>query len=731
MKARHTHDWRRTGRRLGAGIALGVGAFLAVTPVASARAATTASFDDGVLRVVGDPRANSIVISRDAAGRILVNGGSVAVSGGTPTVANTSLISVSSLAGQDSISLDEANGALPAAKLTGGNGDDTLVGGSGDDELSGQGGNDTLLGKGGSDVLNGGNDDDTLTGGTGADQAFGRNGDDRMIWNPGDGSDLNEGGNGADTVEVNGGNVAEQFTATANGSRVRFDRVNPLPFSIDIGTSESLVVNANGGDDNFAAFGDLASLIAISVDGGAGNDTLLGGNGADRLLGGDGNDSVDGNQGSDVAALGAGDDTFRWDPGDGSDVVDGDAGTDSLVFNGANVAEAFDLSRSADRLRLTRDVGGVAMDVGGVEHVQVKASGGPDAVTMADLTGTGVTSVDADLDEAEGAADHVTVDGTAGDDNIAITGGTGVAVTGLAAAVNITNSDAANDHLDVNTLGGNDTVSETGNLAALIAVTVDGGAGNDTLLGGNGADTLRGGDGNDFVDGNQGSDVAFLGAGDDTFQWDPGDGSDVVEGQDGTDAMIFNGANIAEKIDLSANGSRLRLFRDIGTVTMDTAGVERVDVFARGGADTVTTGDLTGTGVTSVDVDLAGNPNTGDGAADQLVVNGTEQNDAITVSGGAAGVNVAGLAAALSIINSEAANDTLTVKALGGDDVVTAAALAAGALSLHIDGGTGADLLVGSAGDDTISGGDGDDILIGGPGNDVLDGGPGANVLIQ
>ena len=136
-----------------------------------------------------------------------------------------------------------------------------------------------------------------------------------MIWNPGDDTDLNEGGAGIDTVEVNGGNGAEQFTTTANGTRVRFDRLNPAPFSIDIGTSEKLVLNANGGDDSFSATGNLAALIAITVDGGTGNDTLLGSNGVDVLLGGDGNDFVDGQQGNDTAFLGAGDDTFQWDPG--------------------------------------------------------------------------------------------------------------------------------------------------------------------------------------------------------------------------------------------------------------------------------------------------------------------------------------------------------------------------------------------------------------------------------
>jgi hypothetical protein len=62
-----------------------------------------------------------------------------------------------------------------------------------------------------------------------------------MIWNPGDDTDLNEGGTGTDTAEVNGGNGAEFFTATANGTRVRFDRIDPAPFALDIGTCEKLL----------------------------------------------------------------------------------------------------------------------------------------------------------------------------------------------------------------------------------------------------------------------------------------------------------------------------------------------------------------------------------------------------------------------------------------------------------------------------------------------------------
>src|SRR5262249_23855380 len=52
----------------------------------------SASFSAGTLRVAGDDLDNAIVISRDAAGTILVNGGAVVIQGGPVTVANTTLI---------------------------------------------------------------------------------------------------------------------------------------------------------------------------------------------------------------------------------------------------------------------------------------------------------------------------------------------------------------------------------------------------------------------------------------------------------------------------------------------------------------------------------------------------------------------------------------------------------------------------------------------------------------
>jgi len=171
-----------------------------------------AAFDPatGILTVTGDNLNNTITISRNAAGIILVNGGALPVTGGVASVANTALIRVFGLGGNDVITFNESNGALPKGELHGGPGNDTLTGGSGPDLLFGDSGNDTLLGKGGSDLLFGGTENDTLTGGDGDDQCFGESGDDRFIWNPGDDSDLNEGGPGTDTVQVNGGNGAHR-----------------------------------------------------------------------------------------------------------------------------------------------------------------------------------------------------------------------------------------------------------------------------------------------------------------------------------------------------------------------------------------------------------------------------------------------------------------------------------------------------------------------------------------
>src|SRR6266540_1400144 len=243
----------------------------------------------------------------------------------------------------------------------------------------------------------------------------------------------------------------------------------------------------------------------------------------------------------------------------------------------------------------------------------------------------------------------------------------------------------------INSRAGGDLVridESNGPFTDTIPTTIDGGDGNDNLAGGSGAETLLGGDGNDSIDGNGGNDLALLGAGNDTFVWDPGDGSETIEGQAGTDTMRFNGANASEQVDVSANGNRLKFFRVQGNITMDTAGVERVDFNALGGADLVTVNDLSGTDVNLVNVDLAGTLGgaTGDGQPDRVVVNATNSDDAIDVSGDADVVEVSGLAPTIKILHPEVANDRLEINTLAGADTLNTIGLAAGAIQLLEDG---------------------------------------------
>ena len=126
----------------------------------------------------------------------------------------------------------------------------------------------------------GGAGNDTLTGGTGDDQVFGQAGNDRMIWNPGDGSDLFEGGDGNDTAEVNGGNGAESFTITANGTRVRFDRSAPLP-SPSTSAPPRISCSTPMAATSHHRRQRPGRPHHLTLDGGAGNDTITGGDGND------------------------------------------------------------------------------------------------------------------------------------------------------------------------------------------------------------------------------------------------------------------------------------------------------------------------------------------------------------------------------------------------------------------------------------------------------------------
>jgi Ca2+-binding RTX toxin-like protein len=703
--------------------------------------AVSAVFAGGTLFVSGDDQDDVITISRTAGGTILVNNGAIPLQGAT--VANTAHFHLVGGGGNDRITLDQTNGALPGAALFGGAGNDVLTGGSGIDFADGGAGNDTIS-------LGAGEDD--------------------FQWNPGDGSDVVDGGAGRDAIQFNGSDVAEQFALSAVGDHARLTR-DVGGITMDFNDFEELNVNAFGGADTItvndqlltglntvnldlsadAVVGDnqpdavvingsnsddvsqissvgttitaVVSFIPfVNITGSEGGlDTLtvntLGGNdivdasdlaatNASQLIklsiiGGAGDDSLTGSQGFD---------TFVWNPGDGNDSIDGGAGEDTMVFNGSEVAEQFNASPSGGRVRFTRDVGGTTTDLGGVEEIDVNTLGGADAVTVNDLSGTGIEQIRLNLAATlggtvgDGQVDSVVVNGRNQNDLMPVLGANGlVAVDGGFADGSglpyfiVMQSVEATDALRVNGNGGDDTIDASA-LQTPVKLTANGGSGNDVLLGTDRSDVIVGGPGNDR---------AFLGDGNDSFTWNAGDGLDTVEGMAGTDTLNFNGSGLNETIAVSANGPQVRVTNDVGGVVINVDGVELLAVNALGGTDNVVVNNLAGTALTNVKV-----TNIIDGQPDDVTVNASDNAETIDVTGDVVnGVRITGLAALVDIKGAIGVPDLLTVNALGGADTVDASGLAADAMILALNGGNGNDVVTGGAGDAAIKGGAGTDTI--------------------
>ena len=392
-----------------------------------------------------------------------------------------------------------------------------------------------------------------------------------------------------------------------------------------------------------------------------------------------------------------------------ADLGGSDSAADTVTVNG---------TASADTIVLSAAGGVVQANTGPASVFVSHTEPANDALQVNTLAGIDSVSLFRGVSpllslNIDGGADPDTIlpTGTAGPDSVqlvlsATPSTVDVSMDGGSTFAHVLASDVS-DRIDVQTLGGADTIQAGNGLSTLTPLVLDGGTGPDTITGGDGNDTLLGGDDNDTVTGGRGTDVAFLGNGNDTFVWNPGDNSDVVEGQAGTDTLDFRGANIAEKIELSPNGGRLRLTRDVANIVQDVDDVELVDLHVLGGADTVTVDSLAGTDVTRVGVGLGATlaGGSGDGAIDTVLVNGTPGADSVSVSatGGVVQANTG--PASVFVSDAEPANDVLQVNTLAGSDSVSFFRGVSPLLSLNVDGGADSDTIfpTGTAGPDSVA----------------------------
>ena len=279
-----------------------------------------------------------------------------------------------------------------------------------------------------------------------------------------------------DSITVNGTNGNDLVNIVPNaGAADAIGLVASVKVDHAQAADDRLTINALAGDDVIAGNPGLAALLQLTQNGGVDEDVLIGGDSRDRLVG---------QQQNDLMIGAAGDDTMVWNPGDGNDTLEGQAGIDTMEFNGAGAAEIFDLSANGPRLRFTRNVANIVMDVAGTELIDTEMLGGADVATVHDLSGTGVTRAFFDMEATiggnagDGQPDEVILEGTAASDNVSVQANAGgVDVAGLPVAVRIEHSEELNDVLRINTLAGNDDVTVGAGVSGLIGTIVDLGSG--------------------------------------------------------------------------------------------------------------------------------------------------------------------------------------------------------------------------------------------------------------
>jgi Ca2+-binding RTX toxin-like protein len=598
-------------------------------------------------------------------------------------------------------------------------GDDTITGGAGDDALHGDGfwndhgadpfgGDDQSFGGAGNDTLADAEGDDLLDGGTGDDwfflsSEFGEIGNDTVL-----------GGDGTDTLTTFG--VFADLTA---GTIETDDAVGGIT---TLSSIENLLLHSRTAH---VIGSSVANELTggSTIEGGGGNDTIYGDETghsggvartyyADHLLGQEGHDFIVGRWGADTLEGGSGNDTLYggvapWDffeEDDHDDVLDGGAGQDILIGSldadtlrftvapgvaNADVIEAFNAAQ--DQIVLDGDV-----------HANAGASGAfapGDARFWASSTGT-----------AHDADDRVLYNTTTGElwyD----ADGNGAGARQLVATLQGAPSLAAgNIAIDEGSVGGQ---------------TINGTAGDDSLVGGASGDTLNGFEGEDTLDGGGGADSMVGGAHADTYFVDHG-GDFIVELEGGGFDIVYASTNhglhpwvnhltLTGSEDLQGIGNELpnSITGNSGDNWLSGAdgndGVSGGDGFdfILGGAGDDTL--LGGAGGDTFYQGSFGGPTPGND-----VIDGGADDDWLRYDG-----------FSLSGVTVNLANGTVSGGGEGGAGSASVAGIE------HVVGSGFADLIVGDSGNNALDGGGGNDTLEGGEGQiNQLRGRAGADVFV-
>ena len=275
-------------------------------------------------------------------------------------------------------------------------------------------------------------------------------------------------------------------------------------------------------------------LRGLTLDGGAGNDSIIGSQNADILKGGAGDDTLLGGSAND-----------QLNGGDGNDELDGEAGNDTLVGGaGHNVIKLYTEHQFGDDVvTLTKgEQLDLMLDKTTGDYVSAKINGSDLVISVYSENGN---------KSANKLQGTVTIKNYAKQDviNAATDGWLKVIYSNGNPCIDLRN-DLINVNVTGNYAGGwlNENIDGSAYVAQdkqgnpipnnTKGLNLNGGAGNDsitgstyndTIIGGVGHDTLKGGKGNDSITGTDGNNKFFFTAGDGFDTITAGKGHDTIE----------------------------------------------------------------------------------------------------------------------------------------------------------------------------------------------------------
>ena len=443
-----------------------------------------------------------------------------------------------------------------------------------------------------------------------------------------------------------------------------------------VGDVQSITVNALDGNDSVTVEPGLG--IAVTANGGAGNDTIVGGVGSETLNGDSGNDQILAGGGNNIVTDGTGNDLvdltensapLAYTTGGGNDTVLGTSFNDSLTGSTGN-----------DRLE---GRGGNDTLDGNPGSDELLGQDGSDTAIWNSGDGSDV------IEGGSGDSDLVQANGSAGPDFFQAQSAPGSKVQLDAGASSLTIGSV--EDLAVNAMGSGDIISLFDlSSTELRTAALDVGSGSDTVSvsGQNAPDTIETsplGPSQVAVDGlAQEITIHPVDAGDNL----------TVRGEGGADTLVANATSAQESFDVHPSDSDTANLFGVGPISMTADTMEQVVVDGQGGNDTMnvispagaqdvslspgSTRDAGGVAILGLlpvqfrDLGLPGAvhvQNAGGGRADRLIYDGTSQADTFNV---AAGTGVIALNSQSPVTPTGVLD--LVLNGLAGDDVTLAAA---------------------------------------------------------